>query len=148
MAEGVANDAAVHTLGSAVWLKDAVEGWVKGRVEKMDRDSALLTIKLDSGELRPDVPAADCPLQNLETQGVEVRVLERTLCDTSSDPVLPQELKLEQLDPVRLQRRGPSRLPLRVSCVCTRCHAQNVTKSHRCHQQIRTVLPAGGTLAL
>lgn len=63
-------DAASHTLGSKVWVNDAVEGWVKGDVVKVEKGS--LNVSTEKGSIKAYKPE-DCPLQNPQTAGgVEV----------------------------------------------------------------------------
>ena len=63
-------DAASHTLGSKVWVNDAVEGWVKGDVVKVEKGSLKVSTEKGSiGAYKPE----ECPLQNPQTAGgVEV----------------------------------------------------------------------------
>ena len=60
----------VHTIGSSVWLRDNVEGWAKGRVLAVNGKE--LSVETEAGA-KVTVLAAECPLQNLESRGVEVR---------------------------------------------------------------------------
>lgn len=70
-------DAASHTLGSKVWVNDAVEGWVKGDVVKVEKGS--LKVSTEKGSIRAYKPE-ECPLQNPQTAGgVEVQQL--SSCD-------------------------------------------------------------------
>lgn len=63
--------AASHTLGSKVWVNDAVEGWVKGDVVKVEKGS--LKVSTEKGSIKAYKPE-ECPLQNPQTAGgVEVR---------------------------------------------------------------------------
>lgn len=64
--------AASHTLGSKVWVNDAVEGWVKGDVVKVEKGT--LKVSTEKGSIRAYKPE-ECPLQNPQTAGgVEVRL--------------------------------------------------------------------------
>lgn len=66
------SDAASHTLGSKVWVNDAVEGWVKGDVVKVERGS--LNVSTEKGSIKAYKPE-ECPLQNPQTAGgVEVHI--------------------------------------------------------------------------
>lgn len=61
-----------HTTGSLVWIwTDNDKGWVKGTVQKVERDGKL-QVRLGTGSIgnyKPD----DCPLRNVESRmGVEV----------------------------------------------------------------------------
>ena len=63
-------EAASHTLGSKVWVNDAVEGWVKGDVVKVEKGS--LKVSTEKGTIKTYKPE-ECPLQNPQTAGgVEV----------------------------------------------------------------------------
>lgn len=63
--------ALIHSVGSKVWIKDPVESWVKAEVVQLDGDQ--LTVKVEeTGDTRK-CAAEDCPLQNLDARGVEVR---------------------------------------------------------------------------
>jgi hypothetical protein len=63
--------ALIHSVGSKVWIKDPVESWVKAEVVQLDGDQ--LTVKVEeTGDIRK-CAAEDCPLQNLDARGVEVR---------------------------------------------------------------------------
>lgn len=63
--------AASHTLGSKVWVNDAVEGWVKGDVVKVEKGT--LKVSTEKGSIKAYKPE-ECPLQNPQTAGgVEVR---------------------------------------------------------------------------
>ena len=65
------SDAASHTLGSKVWVNDAVEGWVKGDVVKVEKGS--LKVSTENGSIKAYKPE-ECPLQNPQTAGgVEVQ---------------------------------------------------------------------------
>lgn len=60
----------VHTTGTRVWVCDEVDSWIKAEVLKIDGE--MLVIRTEKGKekkCRPD----ECPLQNPETRGVEVR---------------------------------------------------------------------------
>jgi len=62
--------AASHTLGSKVWVNDAVEGWVKGDVVKVEKGT--LKVSTEKGSIKAYKPE-ECPLQNPQTAGgVEV----------------------------------------------------------------------------
>jgi len=74
----------VHTTGSSVWVRDAQEGWTKGRVLAVS--GASLTVETESGA-KLTAQAADCPLQNFDTRGVEVR---RTPSPASAGPTSAQ----------------------------------------------------------
>ncbi|KAL0034959.1 hypothetical protein WJX79_002631 [Trebouxia sp. C0005] len=58
--------AASHTLGSKVWVNDAVEGWVKGDVVKVEKGS--LKVSTEKGSIKAYKPE-ECPLQNPQTAG-------------------------------------------------------------------------------
>ena len=62
-----------HTTGSLVWIwTDNDRGWVKGTVQKVERDGKL-QVRLESGSTGSYKPE-DCPLRNVESRmGVEVR---------------------------------------------------------------------------
>lgn len=78
-------DAASHTLGSKVWVNDAVEGWVKGDVVKVEKGS--LKVSTEKGSIRAYKPE-ECPLQNPQTAGgVEVQQL--SSCDSPMQPAVP-----------------------------------------------------------
>eukprot|EP01025_Chloroclados_australasicus_P037082 TRINITY_DN3778_c0_g2_i3.p1 TRINITY_DN3778_c0_g2~~TRINITY_DN3778_c0_g2_i3.p1 ORF type:complete len:238 (-),score=33.65 TRINITY_DN3778_c0_g2_i3:95-808(-) len=59
----------VHTVGSQVWVKDDKEGWLKGEVKQILEGSKLKVVT-ELGDEKT-VPAADLPLQNPGTIGVE-----------------------------------------------------------------------------
>ncbi len=59
-----------HTVGSRVWVQDEAEGWVKADVQKVDADHVI--VKTATGQERKCRPE-DCPLQNPDDRGVEVR---------------------------------------------------------------------------
>jgi hypothetical protein len=61
----------IHSTGSRVWVKDQVESWVKAEVVKVENDHLLVRLE-ETGEERKCNPD-DCPLQNQDTRGVEVR---------------------------------------------------------------------------
>ena len=62
--------AAIHAVGSRVWVQDKQDAWVKGAVTALDGDS--VTVRLENGEQRKIV-AVDCPRQNTEGRPEEVR---------------------------------------------------------------------------
>lgn len=62
----------IHTTGSKVWVKDEVEGWVKGEVIKLEGTS--IVVLLEGSEQQRRVPQEEAPLQNNDTRGVEVRL--------------------------------------------------------------------------
>lgn len=65
--------AALHTVGSRVWLYDEghSDKWVKGEVMAMT--GTRLRVRLEDGGEERDVGAGDVPLQNPSKNGVEVR---------------------------------------------------------------------------
>ena len=62
----------VHTVGSKVWVRDGQESWLKGDVIDAS-DGDWLIVKTEHGDQRK-VKADDCPLQNQESRGAEVRL--------------------------------------------------------------------------
>lgn len=68
-ADGAA-PAALHTVGSRVWLADDQTGWTKGEVVKVDGSG--LTVKLEDGSQKA-CQQEEIPLQNPGMSGVEVR---------------------------------------------------------------------------
>jgi hypothetical protein len=82
--------ALIHSVGSKVWIKDPVESWVKAEVVQLDGDQ--LTVKVEeTGDTRK-CAAEDCPLQNLDARGVEVRTTPVCSCSFASHGDLPHQL--------------------------------------------------------
>lgn len=82
--------ALIHSVGSKVWIKDPVESWVKAEVVQLDGDQ--LTVKVEeTGDTRK-CAAEDCPLQNLDARGVEVRTTPVCSCSFASHGYLPHQL--------------------------------------------------------
>jgi Myosin N-terminal SH3-like domain len=65
--------AALHTVGSRVWLADSSEGWAKGEVTSIE-DGSKLTVRMEDGTERV-CSQDEIPLQNPGVRGVEVRFL-------------------------------------------------------------------------
>lgn len=63
--------AALHTVGSRVWLADSSEGWAKGEVTSIE-DGSKLTVRMEDGTERV-CSQDEIPLQNPGVRGVEVR---------------------------------------------------------------------------
>lgn len=61
----------IHTVGSKVWVRDEVEGWVRGEVIRLEGDSVV--VELEEGGAQLKVAQNDAPLQNSDARGVEVR---------------------------------------------------------------------------
>lgn len=62
--------AALHTVGSRVWLADSSEGWAKGEVTSIE-DGSKLTVRMEDGTERV-CSQYEIPLQNPGVRGVEV----------------------------------------------------------------------------
>jgi hypothetical protein len=60
----------VHAVSSKVWVRDDVEGWVKGEVRAILKDGSV-EVALEGGQQRK-VPQDEAPLQNNDVRGVEV----------------------------------------------------------------------------
>ena len=65
--------AAIHTVGSRVWVTDAQEGWSKAIVEGVD--NGQLVVRLDDSGAVKQVKPEDAPLQNVSSRPVEVRTV-------------------------------------------------------------------------
>ena len=60
-----------HAVGSKVWVRDGVEGWIKGEVLRVDaKHDALLVAREDGVEVK--CKGQECELQNQDVRGVEV----------------------------------------------------------------------------
>lgn len=102
-------------MGSRVWVADSVEGWVKGQVTNVG--SQGVTVQLASGESRT-LQADDLPLQNPDTNGVEVRSWSWGLgalwtgmrdLDPSPTPVPSGRPRTRRHAPRSIPWRGPPR---------------------------------------
>lgn len=58
----------VHTVGSKVWVRDDVESWLKAEVLKVKGNE--LVVRTETSQEKT-CKAEDCPLQNLDVNGVE-----------------------------------------------------------------------------
>lgn len=67
-----ADAAAIHTVGSKVWVKDDAEAWVKAEAVKVEGPDLVVSLE-ESGVLRK-VKVDEAPLQNQDARGVEVRL--------------------------------------------------------------------------